>query len=500
MRKSVPSSSLLGVLAVAVPFLALAPAAVAQEDAAPAAESTVLEARALDYSTMLGRAHGQAPTQDVPITGRQLRVLVMSPGSAPRTIESSTDAEGRFRVDLGAPPPGSHVEFMVGADAAAEDPGFYARAWEMDAGAPPSDLRFYRVTTDTTVLQISMLNQVVTTLPRPGDEWQLHHRQITVIQNRDLDFRVFFPYVGEDASRSGAHIPFPVGIELTSASVDNQRMPEPVLATGPHGGTSFVVPGAIFPSVPGVDPGVQVHLIGTAPLDDGARFDYSFHPEIAVERYLLNVEQGRFFVTQPKNTVVELYDGGANPPMGAQQRATQAYFAQNVHAHSDVRITLKEGNPRLPGAIKTVAVIVLSLLGAGLLGVAFSRRNRSKPAAKRDRVATEDDPRSRLDAQLARGEITSVEHRLRVATLAGAAASPPAPAAPAAAKPQGAATDVAEELRAIENRWATAGDSELFADVARLAAIVRQLAEPGGGTGEPREPPENGDGGAERGA
>ncbi len=419
----------------------------------------VVDARAVDFSTMLGASHGaggSAPV-DVPIPDALVRVLTRAPGAEMQTVESRTDADGFFHAVIPAPAPGAIVEFLIfpGEDGE-EQEGFYARPWTVDDGPPPTAMRCYRVTLDPSVLRIVMMNQVLTTLDK-SDGRVAHLRTIATVRNLDFDFRVFFGFGDGVEGGAPVSIPLPHGFDLKTALV-NDAQTEPQTAGGPHGGNSFVFQGAVFPSIPEIDPGVSVHLVATAPLDSSSKYDFSFHPELAVSRYMLNVEESAFHVTLPEDATVTIYDAGVNPPMGAQQRITRTFAVEGLPAHADVRITVHEGAPFPKKAVLWTAIIGLTVLAGVFLGLA-ARRAAAGRAERADAVASST-PRTELDRQLERGEITSVEHGIRARALP-------------AAVPAG----VAATLAGIESRADESSEAQLRDDVRTLARVLRDLLE-----------------------
>jgi hypothetical protein len=157
-------------------------------------------------------------------------------------------------------------------------------------------------------------------------------------------------------------------------------------------------------------------------------------------------------------------DGGCNPPMN--DIITQAWIAHGVEAGTPIAARFEQGRHIHRRTWITVAVILLTVTGAVLLGKAFASRG---AAAEVKAPAPENDAASEialLEKRHARGEITEFELRARKAALS----QTPKPA-PASTEPG----DIRATVDAIERRAAAASPEELRRDVGVLAALLREL-------------------------
>ncbi len=461
---------------LAVALVLAAPAIGFAQDGAPAVDPAVpveagrIEAVALNYTEMLRSGHGSVDgLMKVPLADVPVRVVVSGPGFTTDSVETRTDEFGFVRAELGELPPGAFIDFLIPADEAAARPGYLARTWAVDDGQPMDVVKFYEVADSPSVLRLTNVIQVITTYERGPGELNVQLRHNCLLQN--VSFKVWFgsPQNGIPSF----HIPIPKGFELRSVNVNRQEV-DPERGEAGHGGTAYLFRAPIFPTVPGGDGPLMFSVIAIAPYVDGEILDTSFHTEFAIDSFVANLED-RVLSHVPADGNVPLTDGGKNPPMGNTQIVTHAWGGpeSGIAPHSNIGVRFQMGEVFPWNAVLWIAMIVLIALGAALLGIALSRRmDRSVPAT---RTVSSEDAVAELDRRLAAGEMTTVEHRVRKAALAGDAVAQPTAPTSTPASPLAATTGTRARLEEIAARSTDATPEQLRADVKTLAEIVREL-------------------------
>jgi len=439
-------------------------------------EPATIDALVVDYSTMLAAREAGGPGPAVPLRDVNVR-LVMRGRGMPTTVEARTDGDGRLRAELPDAGSGTIVEILVSPDGSeADDPGFYAQPWEVSRGPAPDEVRCFRVTTDPRVLRIGTLRH---SLVRQDDEGIAQLQTLANVVNVDAGFHVFRGVADPESGQGGVPIAIPAGFELNVATIDGAPA-KPNVAQAPHGGRAFTFAGTIFPATRGNLMDKRVQLRSTAPYESGQRYDFSFHSDIWIGRYILSVQESAFHVTQPDAAAVKIYDAGVEDVQGGQ-KTNRLFVTEDVAAHTDVAITVHGGTPFPVRAVITTAVIALMVLGGAFLGLAMRRSAGAEPVerATPDAAApagARPGELERIEKRFARREITSVEYEIRRKSLAGRVAAATAPkAVKASIETADGDESPLDTVGRIEGRAGVATKEQLREDVHMLARLVRRL-------------------------
>ena len=482
MRRGVVHFGLLAALAAA------SWATPAQAQDGDSAGSWRLEARALDYSTMLQSQHGaqMGKLTEVPLARVPVHVLVRAPGLESETRKTQTDLVGRFAIEGDVPPPGATIEFFVpGADGDQARPGYYGRPWAVDDGDVPEAIQFYEVATEPPRgLMIANAINIVSAVDRDETTKVVQLRHTVMLNNRD--FQVWLGDLGRgDYSTFGIRIP--AGFELRNVTVDNAAVDATDIGGGGHGGGErWMWRQPIFPSF---ERGTIFQAMFVAPYEDGREYDISWHNELPVMQYALNIQQGLFTYLPPATAKdgIELTDGGINQAMGNVKIVTHAYGVQQVPPHQTLSARFIAGTPFPWKAVIWTGSIVLLAVGAAVLGLvaAKPRQDHDEAVAQaKKRVKVPPTPEGRehelemLDRRLRRGEITSVEYDVRKAAIQKAGqpiAGVPRRGPPTPAKKKAIPAGLTADLDAIAARVDDADADQLRGDVRALLDAVRKL-------------------------
>jgi hypothetical protein len=466
-------------------LLALAAPTHAQEETAP--QPWRFESRAIDYSTMLQSQHGgQGNTAEVPLSRAEMRVLVRVPGQPSSTLETTTDMVGSFVLEGPEPPPGATLEFFVaGEETEGGRPGYYGRPWPVDDGEAKV-IPFYRVATQVPRgMMLGNVINIVSTVDRDLDndngteDLVVQLRHTAMLHNRDFEV-----WLG-DLSRndfSSFGIRIPEGFELRNVTVNNQAVDATDIGRSGHSSTDkWLYRQPIFPAFDGP---IVFQAMFVAPYEEGRTYDVSWHNELPVMSYTLNLEQGRFTYLPPETQEQghALHDAGMNPAMGNIQLVTHSFKLEQIPPHQTMSAQFMTGTPFPWKAVVWTGAILLIAAGAGLLGYVASRSRETNDAEvaqakKRAKVPVTEEGREHelemLERRLRRGEITSVEYDVRKAAIEKAQAGAPARTAPVPpSPPKRPGTDVA----AIAARVDAASADQLRDDVRALLSEVRKLS------------------------
>jgi len=485
----------LGMACLAVPVFGQDAVAAANDGAAvqPEAQPWRFEARALNMTEMINEARGgNAVGAPVPLANVDIDVTIDVPGGGDVTMTTRTDERGTFVLAGAEPAAGATLMFWVGGQQiGADKAGFLGRPVHLSDAAPAPVVDFYEVARDSHDIVLTQVIHVVSVVnldfDDPDGPKEIMYRNTAMLDNRGPRVWIGDP---EDDDGITYAVETPDGFELRNATVDNQRVPTPKESVGHSGGTGFAYRAPIFPSLDG---GTVFQVMLAAPYKKGREYDASWHSEFVVARYMLNIQDDAFTYVPPSgaDTGNGLADGGMNPPMGNTKVITHMWGLSSVPQHGNLSVKFLAGRPFPWRAVAAVGAMVLLALGAGALGLAVSRAGQSNArevavAEAHVRVPADAAARTReldlLDRRLRRGEITSVEHKIRraaidAASAAESAAAPQAPMPEKSATKRGPSAALLTDVEAIASRSADADEAQLRSDVTTLARAVRELLE-----------------------
>lgn len=446
----------------------------------------VIEGRAINRSkTLEGRhamRHSEAPVQEeaapeaIVLGDVTLSLLVTDPGGTPSAREARTDADGRFRFEVDAPPDGTRM-LLIGRDASHAEGGtlYYARPLTAGGAPPPAAMDFYRVAHEATGLTCSLF-QVATVEPGKDGRDTVRLRQHVEVGN--FSFSVWVGAQKGDRPAS-FHVPVPEGFSVVEVHLNGERFDDAEVVRV-HDGQGIPFEDPIFPTFSEADGGYAFTTVLERPYQKGEDLDLGFHPEFPVYGYEVALEEDRLTYLPPAagNEDVALEDKGPGK-RATEGPATRTWVAEGIPAHTDMQVHVRMGpRPIATGPILGIAGIVFIVVGALVLGLWSGARGRTPAAAtggaKAGDVRVE---LERLQRRLDRGEMTSVEYETRRRALLGPAA--PSNRAPDAAPPSRSSDRrrLITTLEAIARRPDDAPAAERAEDLRVLARAVKEILE-----------------------
>ncbi len=443
-----------------------------------------MEARALDATTQMRQSRSRPNSDAVVLPGVDIHVQVRAPGLDPWVLEAHTDGKGIFSLEGRRPPPGASVDFVISPEREASGrPALYARPWRVDDGPAPRDVSFYEVATDSDAVYVERWIQVVTTIDRDESQKAIELRSTAMVVN--AGDQVWFGDAEHQDPTTFA-MPCPPGFRLMNVTLDGQDM-SPDVDRLVHGGEGYVYRTPIFPTAGG-RPMLFVAMF-SAPYEKGRTVDLSWHAPLAVDEYLLNIQEDAFTYIEPGEDApaAALADGGVNGAMGNRQIVTHSWGLRSIPAHADLSARLLCGT-RFPWRPTLwVAAIALLVAGAGALGVAASRVQRRHSARTEPPAASvpPDEQAHELELlgrRLQRREISQFEYEARRAAIEGRIVESHSPAghdtAATAGQPRSRERLLAETETILAHVDA-ASPKQLRKDVRTLARTVRELLQDG---------------------
>ena len=447
--------------ALAAAFAIAAAIAAFATSPARAQDEAVLRLRAVDQSAyyQLETNAGTAPPEPL-LRDTAVRCMITPTAGTPTNLELRSDQDGMIDLPMASIPAGAKVSLMITPKG--ELP-YLMPMMDPHATPRPTRAEFLRLI-DESPMYAEFINITVTAqdLDKPSPYVRIN--VIARVGNGSP-----FLWAGERGAAQGTllRLPVPAGMRVVAAKRGNDDLTCNVVTTA-SGQTEALLSGGFFAPAPAE----VVRLVLTGPLADGSEYDMSYKTSFEVDKFRLNIEEGKFSFTPDPAAELALSDGGVNPPI--QGVVTHGFEVENVLRGKLISARFAAGHWIHPRVWMTLGVIAFTALGAMLLGRAFATQKDRRASARE--MPNESGPAEltpeeveaqvrELDQRARRGEITAFELAARKALLQRTG---PAPAK------QEAAPNAAKLIHEIESRAGTADIDQLRADVRTLSAMLRE--------------------------